>query len=420
MDKDELKTKMLREIEKRMPEFKELLRDVIRIPTANPPGDTTKCAAFLVDYLKSKGLPADVYEPKPGNPNIVSYIKSKIKGRNLVLNGHIDQFPIGNREDWSFDPYSGECRDGKILGRGSSDMKAGCIISLVCLQLIHELAIPIKGQLTLTLVSDEETGGKWGAQWLLENVPTTRGDSLLNGEASGLDTIWIGHKGGVWLKVKARHPGGLGCLPSKENAITKAMRVAKAVQELQNWKIDPPQELLDVIEITKEKLAKKPFGKDQSWVIDSPTVNIGLIKGGDSVNVIPCYCEVTIEIGVPNGLTIGDLESRMGESIRQTGLDMDEISTERLLTSEPSYSSPKADIVELVKANARNMTGEEPGSSICLGGTDGRFWQYRGIPQAVYGPTPFNVGAPDEYILEKEFEQVLKVHTMTVIDYLCE
>ena len=420
MDKDELKTKMLREIEKRMPEFKGVLRDVIRIPTANPPGDTTQCAAFLVDHLKSKGLPADVYEPKSGNPNIVSYIKSKVKGRNLVLNGHIDQFPVGNTKDWSFDPYSGECRDGKILGRGSSDMKAGSIISLLSFQLIRELDIPIKGELTLTLVSDEETGGKWGAQWLLENVPTTRGDSVLNGEPSGLETIWIGHKGIFWLKVKTRDPGGHGALPGKENAITKAMKVAQAVQKLQGWKMETPKELIDTIEFAKEALEKQPFGKGRGSLLDSTTVNIGLIQGGDKVNVIPRYCEVEIDIRIPHGVSIKDIQSKVDDVIRQTGLNLDEISTESFITSEPSHSSPKADIVELVKANARNITGEEPRPIITFGGTDGRFWQYRGIPQAVYGPTPFNMGAPDEYILENEFEQVLKVHAATVIDYLCE
>lgn len=92
MGKEDLKKKILAEIERRMPEFKELLGDVIRIPTDNPPGDTTKCAKFIVDHLKSKKLPAEVYEPKPGNPNIVSYINPKANGRNLILNGHLDQF----------------------------------------------------------------------------------------------------------------------------------------------------------------------------------------------------------------------------------------------------------------------------------------------------------------------------------------
>lgn len=419
MDKEGLKKKMLAEIEERMLEFKRLLGDIIRIPTDNPPGDTTKCANFIVDYLKSQGLPADVYEPKAKNPNIVSYIKSKAMGPNLVLNGHIDQFPAGDINDWSFNPYSGECKDGKILGRGSADMKAGSIISLLCFQLIHELDIPIKGQLTLTLVSDEETGGKWGAQWLVENVPSTSGDSVLNGEPAGLDSIRVGHKGIFHLQVIATDPGGHGAIPSEENAITKAMKVGQTLRKLQGWKIETPKELADIIRVAKETLEKKLYGKGKGWVLDSTTVNIGVIQGGDKVNVIPRHCEMEVDIRIPHGLTMKDLQSKVDDAIKQTGLNLDEISTQWIVASEPSHSSPEADIVRLVKANARDITGEEPAPIITFGGTDCRFWQYRGIPQAVYGPTPFNMGAADEYILEKEFEQILKVHAATIVDYLC-
>lgn len=420
MGKEDWKKILLEEIDKRIPEFKALLGDVIRIPTDNPPGDTTQCAHFIVDYLKSKKLPAEVYEPKLGNPNIVSYIKSKTPGQNLVLNGHLDQFPAGNQKDWSFHPYSGECKNGKILGRGVADMKAGTVISLLCFQLIYELKIPIKGGLTLTLVSDEETGGKWGAQWLLENVPSTIGDSVLNGEPGGLDAIRVGHKGIFHLRVKTRSPGGHGALPSEENAITKAMKVAQGLQKLRGWKKETPKELVDVIKLAKETLEKKPYGKGKGWVFDSTSVSIGVIQGGEKVNVIPRYCEVDVDIRVPHGITMNDVESKVDMAIQQTGVNPEEISVDWLIANEPSSSSPKAEIVQLVKQNTQKITGKEPGITITSGGTDGRFWQYRGIPQAVIGPTPYNIGAPDEYILEEEFEQVLRVHALTTIDYLCK
>jgi succinyl-diaminopimelate desuccinylase len=230
MSKDELKAKVLRAIDARMPEFERLLGDVVRIPTDNPPGDTTACVTFLADYLKANGLPADVYEPQPTLQSLVSYKTGAESGRNLVLNGHLDQFPAGDSKDWSFDPYSGECRDGRILGRGVGDMKAGSVASLICLLLIHELEIPIKGQLTLTLVGDEEAGSKWGVQWLLENVPSTRGDACLNSEPTCIDQVLIGHRGMYWLEVKTRHAGGWAGLPAADDAISKAMIVAEAVK----------------------------------------------------------------------------------------------------------------------------------------------------------------------------------------------
>jgi len=420
MGKDELKHLVIEEIRKRMPEFKKLLGDIIRIPTDNPPGDTTMAINFIAEHLKSKGLKIDIYEPKPKNPNIVSYIRGIRNGLNLVLNGHIDQFPSGDEKHWSYNPYSGECKDGKILGRGVADMKAGSAASLLCFELIHELDIPIRGQLTLTLVSDEETGGKWGAQWLLENVPFTKGDSLLNGEPSGLDTVRIGHKGSYWLKVKTSDPGGHGALPGEENAITKAMKIAQAIKKLQGWKIKTPEDLIDIIEVARRNLEKKPYGKNRGWVFDSTTVNVGLIRGGDKVNVIPRHCEMEIDIRIPNGITMEDLQLKVDDAIKETGVNPNDISMEWFNTKKPSYSLPNSRIAQLVKANADSITGERSALTISFGGSDCRFWEYLGIPIVMYGPTAFNMGAPDEYILEKDFEQVLKVHAATIIDYLCE
>ena len=213
MTTEGLKQRLFAEIDRRLPEFQGVLRDVVAIPTDNPPGDTSACVAYLTRYLKSKGLPADVYEPQPTVQSLVSYMEGRQAGRNLVLNGHLDQFPAGDPEAWSFDPYSGECRDGRILGRGVGDMKAGSVASLLSLVLLHELDVPIRGQLTLTLVGDEETGGFWGSDWLLEHVPMTRGDACLNSEPTRMDQVLIGHKGKYTLVVETRHGGGLAAVP---------------------------------------------------------------------------------------------------------------------------------------------------------------------------------------------------------------
>ena len=89
MANDELEIRILRE-DRRLPEFKELLRDVVRIPTDNPPGDTTECVTMLAKYVKGKGLPADIYEPQPTLQNLVSFKRGSNDRRNLVLNRHLD------------------------------------------------------------------------------------------------------------------------------------------------------------------------------------------------------------------------------------------------------------------------------------------------------------------------------------------
>ena len=419
MTKEELKARVLNAIDGGMPEFKQLLGDVVRIPTDNPPGDTTECVAFLVDYLKSKGLPADVYEPKPTFQSLVSYKRGREDGRNLVLNGHLDQFPAGDPKEWSFDPYSGECRDGKILGRGVGDMKAGSVASLICLVLVHELDIPIKGQLTLTLVADEESGGYWGAQWLLENVPITRGDACLNSEPTDIEQVLIGHKGKYWLNVETSHPGGLASIPADDDAIASAMQVAQALKKLQGWKLETPPDVRDATARTKARAEKQGRTQGRTWVVDSTTVNIGVIQGGVQSNTIPIHCRMEVDIRTPIGVTTEDVKAKVEETLAESGLDRNRIDLEWAVCLEAAYSSPEEEIVRLVEANARQITGKEIEVNMSFGSTDTRFWWNRGIPAAIYGTGLVNIAVPDEHIVESEFEEAVKVHAATVIDYLC-
>ena len=414
MSKAELKARVLREIDARMPEFEALLGEIVRIPTDNPPGDTTACVSFLADYLKSRGLPADVYEPRPTLQSIVSYCIGSKRGRNLVLNGHLDQFPAGDRQAWSFDPYSGESRDGRILGRGVGDMKAGSVASLICLLLIHQLEIPIEGQLTLALVADEEAGSRWGVRWLLENVPHTRGDACLNSEPTLLDQVLIGHRGMYWLKVTTRHPGGWAGNPATDDAISRAMLVAGAVRKLQGWKVDPPPGMVPAIERAKRKM-----DEDTGWIVDSTTVNVGTVHGGTQPNTIPAHCSLVIDIRPPIGITTAQVEARVEEAIRETGLNREEISLEWLLDFEPSYCSPEDEIVKLTAANAGAITGREIEVNASPGSTDTRLWWARGIPAVVYGTGAENVAAPDEWVSAQEFRDVIQVHAATAVDYLC-
>ena len=408
-----LKAHVLAEIDRRLPEFKDLLRDIIRIPTDNPPGDTVKCGAHIAEYLRSRGLPADIYEPRPTIQSLVSYVQGDRPGRNLVLNGHLDQFPAGDPQAWSFEPYSGECRDGKSLGRGGGDMKAGTVASLLCLVLVHELEVPIAGQLTAALVADEETGGTWGAQWLLQNVPMARGDAHLNSEPTEMDQVLIGHKGKYWLNVDTRHTGGLAAIPVADDAIARAVTIAEALKTLQGWQLETPPDVAGAIARARSR------GGDDGWVVDATTVTVGVIRGGIQSNTIAGHCHMEVDIRTPIGVSTRDLQARVEQVLAATGLDRREIDVEWVVCLEATYSAPTAEIVELVACNAREITGRPIEINTSFGSTDARFWWLEGIPAAIYGTGLENIAVPDEYILESDFGQVLKVHAATCIDYLC-
>ena len=103
--------------------------------------------------------------PNEAMPNIVATFKARKPGRHLALNGHIDVFPVGAGAGWTQQPWGGELVDGRIYGRGACDMKAGTSASIFTYVFLHRIRERLKGRLTMTAVSDEETFGPWGAPW---------------------------------------------------------------------------------------------------------------------------------------------------------------------------------------------------------------------------------------------------------------
>ena len=204
-------------------------RALVRIPSENPPGDTTRIAAFVVRYLRERGIRPAVHEPRKGMPNVVASL-----GRgapNLVLSGHLDEFPAG--EGWSVPPFSGRVRGGRILGRGAGDMRAGLAVALFVMGLVREAGLDPRGTLTLAFASDEETGGTWGTQWLLAHVKAVHGDACLIGESSGTWSVGIGEKGVLWLRVRAEGVSGHAAYGLGDSAVAKVLTVLRAAERLE-------------------------------------------------------------------------------------------------------------------------------------------------------------------------------------------
>ena len=111
-----------------------------------------------------------------------------------MLNGHLDTFPIGEAR-WSHPPLGADLEDGRIYGRGACDMKAGVAALVLAFVSPAEFRDTWNGELVLTLVGDEETGGRWGTQYLLANVEEAMGDAMLNADTGSPRVVRVGEKG---------------------------------------------------------------------------------------------------------------------------------------------------------------------------------------------------------------------------------
>ena len=222
-------TKLLSAIESRREEVTVLTQDLIRIPTINPPGDAYEaCARFLGERLKKKGFAVEYIraEGAPGDSdshprtNVVARYEGKGKRHGEVgnsecvhFNSHIDVVEAGS--GWTFEPFGGEVRDGKVYGRGACDMKGGLASSVIACEALIDSGIPFNGTLEISGTVDEESGGFAGVGYLAEKgyFSKPRVHHVIIPEPLGVDRICLGHRGVYWAEVETKGRIAHGSMP---------------------------------------------------------------------------------------------------------------------------------------------------------------------------------------------------------------
>ena len=162
-------------------ETADVLGNLIRFNTVNPPGNERACQEYLRDYLTEAGFECELAGADDERPNLVARLRGESDGPVLGYLSHVDTV-LASPEDWSRDPWSGEQRDGYVWGRGALDMKSQTAAEVVAAaRLAREGWRPPRGELKIMGVVDEEIGGLHGAQWLTQQRPDlVRCDYLLN------------------------------------------------------------------------------------------------------------------------------------------------------------------------------------------------------------------------------------------------
>ena len=411
---NEQKEMLVRWIDEDRAEIVDFLSRFIQARSPNPPGDTRDAADHVCRFLDLKRVPYQIIAPRKEMPNIVGSFECGAPGRHLVLNGHLDVFPVGDTGAWQHDPWGGKIAEGKIYGRGVADMKAGTTASIFTFLYLHRLREELPGKLTLTCVSDEETFGPWGARYLMEHHPEVYGDCCLNGEPSSPHTIRIGEKGLLWLAFTIETPGAHGAYPHISPSANKiAGRLMAELETLSSINNTTPAYPAAALTGEAETI-DKALGKGAAEILDNVTVNIGTIHGGLKVNMIPDRCVVECDIRLPVHI---DKENVMAE-IKRICDKYSELRYRVLNFTAPSFCNPGNPMVHCLQSNAEEISGIKPKPIVSLGGTDARLWRYKGIPACVYGPFPRNMGAADEYVEVEEFINIVKIHVLSAFDYL--
>lgn len=391
------------------------LQAFVRHKSPNPPGDTRATAKFITSFLDQQELPYRIISPHPEMPNIVGSFDCGGDGRHLVLNGHIDVFPVADDgAGWTKDPWGGEIVDGKIYGRGVADMKAGTTASIFTYVYLHRLKEQLKGRLTLTAVSDEETFGPYGARYLMEHHPEVHGDALLNGEPSSPFSVRFGEKGPLWLEITVNTPGAHGAYTHASKSATKtAMAIAAELEKLVEIKPQLSDNVRTAIDAGRATM-DRAMGPGAGDIVDKVTLNIGTIKGGVKVNMVPSSATFEPDIRLPLGVTREQVLAEVDKIMAA----FPEARVREANCNPPSWVDPDCEIIRIVQKNVEELRGFRPQPIVSLGGTDARLWRYRNIQACVYGPFPHGMGSYDEHVDIEEFLHIVRTHALSAYDFL--
>src|SRR5690625_356168 len=166
-----MRNQLLEWIDKDHDEITRFVQTLVQERSPTPPGNTVGVMKHIRELLDRHKVSYQLLNKDETMPNLVATTQAENDSRHLVLNGHIDVFPVESAEGWICDPWGGEIRDGKLYGRGVADMKVGTNASIWTFIYLSRLVEQLKGKLTLTVVSDEERLGPNGAIHLFDAHP---------------------------------------------------------------------------------------------------------------------------------------------------------------------------------------------------------------------------------------------------------
>jgi succinyl-diaminopimelate desuccinylase len=312
------------------PDVIALTQTLVRADTVNPPGHEDLCSSLLADLLTSAGYRCSLVEFAPRRTSLVARIGGRPDRPPLCFTGHVDVVPLG-AAPWQHDPFGGEIVDGRLYGRGSSDMKGG-VAAFTCAAIT--LADQLRGSagLSLVITAGEETGcegayhlaGSEAGRALLGSA-----GALVVGEPTGNAPL-LGHKGAFWLNATVAGTTAHGSMPERgDNAVYKMARAALA---LEAFRFDTPAHAL----------------------MGAPTLNVGTARGGININSVPDAAELGIDIrsvaGQDHGHVLQCLCRVLGPAVRLT----------RLLDVQSVFTPPEDPWMQRVWALCAARGGQAP------------------------------------------------------------
>lgn len=363
-----------------IPNALQLTRDLVRLNTINPPGNEEPCARLLGAMLEQAGFRVAGHEFAERRTSLVATLGGSHAKPPICFTGHIDTVPLG-AAPWRMDPFAGEIEDGKVYGRGTSDMKSGVAAFVVAaLQLAQRLGK--SPGVVLVITAAEETGCEGAFYLERQKDALGRAGALVVAEPTSNYPL-VGHKGAFWIKARTRGVTAHGSMPERGvNAVYKAARAA----------------------LKLEQFRFEGSGHD---LMGKATLNLGTFSGGLNINSVPDEAAMGIDIrtvpGQDHQQIYDQLSWHLGEEVELTPM----------LDVESVYTDPADPWMQDVFQVMTPILGEAPQPRSVSYFTDAAALSraYQSPPTVILGPgEPHMAHQTDEYCIVERIDQAVEAY----------
>lgn len=372
------------------------LGELIAYQSINPPGEESQLAEYVGKRASELGANVTFQEVLPGRKNIIAQWTFGSGLTHLIFNAHLDVVPPTPGQ-WIDDPFKMVVIDEKAYGRGACDTKGSLASMLTSIALVLRENKKLDGKLTLTGVIGEETGGI-GTQHFVRNLaPTNEKYMAVVGEPTGLDIV-IAHKGISRRKIVIRGKASHASDPTAgDNAIYKVAKLAVEIEQL------------------NEQLSFKT-----NPLLGSPCVSATVIQGGVKDNVIPDYCELSIDRRRIPGEDKNILDIEINKLLAKIDKNADYKIEDLGSDKEPVEISKNEAIVQLAQAAISQALGRQVEPTIFIAGTDMPFLVQEGhIPTIVLGPGYLaQAHTVNEFVPVEQLVDAVKVYASIIVNVL--
>jgi acetylornithine deacetylase/succinyl-diaminopimelate desuccinylase-like protein len=384
-------------------EVTELLQELIRIDTTNPPGNETAAAELLREYLEDAGVSCELYAKIPERANLVARIPGRADGPKLLFLSHTDVV-LADASEWKADPFGGELRDGEVWGRGALDMKGQVAAEAVAIASLAREGFEPAGDLIFCATADEEVGAGFGASWLCEeHGDAVRCEYLVN-EGSG-DRVELGgnayylcsvaEKMSAPFRMRVHGRSGHASMPGiADNALVKAAPLITALGSYQ-----PEQQLIPEVEalletVTGERPASAGAALERARAVApllaemvepllSMTLSPTMASASQKRNVIPAICDIVVDSRLLPGMTTDEQQA----IVRQV-LGEGEYELESLEAHGGTRSELRTPLWDAVSSWVQTVDPGAKPAPICVAGFTDSHWFREAFGTVAYGFFP--------------------------------